>query len=622
MPSRKVVQDSDDEGIANDSPLRQPKGAPDVSSPPANPLAGPSSTGSTELLNREIQIAHTSLLDPSTSSRSSLLSSGPPSISKRRTTNSVEETSTKKPKVTYGARKSQDGLAFISNSDDEASVRPSKRARRTADSELCNNDGCGDESGDHVTTSSSLGVQETVSEGMRLSAPTPRMNDKSRRYQESLTAMPPPEPWASGSTQQDLQSSFVSTVPITGLASSPRVTVSRTRKRAISEIESPKIILGEEIAPSSSAPASSPIKRTSRGEDVALSRSREDADGADDELSLSAVVNSPITSRKQTKAIAKSALIEKHELNKLEMDELLPNPPSENYQPRPSRSRSALAADDLVIPKDFSKRPESLAKKKTKSKLINSAPEAVDQPAGASPKKRQAKAASQADIGSLNEARIDTDVEELLNVKNDLTHDTHTDFEANHVSITKIPSPKPPPPKKSRGRPKKGASVEESVHPALLESVPANKDAGPLTTTITTPAPAPMPAKRGRKNKKPPAEEKSSAIVHKDDMSEDEQKEFIVTSEGVLSDADPNIQPPLESPTTLKEDVPEISKPVSDDSSKPTMSTKTLESPSKSTPAKTEEKKLPGLGKDSPARYRVGLSKRQRIAPLLRVVRK
>ncbi|KAL8912527.1 MAG: hypothetical protein Q9171_002468 [Xanthocarpia ochracea] len=636
MPKRRIVQDSDEEDNADPSPVRQAKRAPAVPSPPASTIvdlnsshqtkpsiqsAGPS-TGSTGQLNREIQSAHISLLEPSTSSPPSLPSFSSPSSLLKQAKAAPEQRGSKKPRITYGGRRSLDDLAFASNSNAEHPIQPAKKAKRATSTLPFANDGSGSESGGQDITSSSLSLEENVVNSKRVSTPAITVKVGSGWCQTSITSMPPPVSRSSEATQQDMQSSFASKIPNTERPSPPLGAVSKTRKRAISEFELPKITLGEEIAPSSSAPASSPVKRVrtaSRRGDSALSNPRKDADGGYDDLLLLAT-DSPITGKKQTRITAKNPSGRNNKVNEPEMDDLIPDTPAENYLPRPSRSRSDLTADTVVIPTDFSKRPESLAKKKTKSKREKTAaPEELDQHARASPQRRYAKRASETILEDLDKTLNDTAMEGRLDVESNAALETTIDLT---ISPTNPPSPKPPPPKKSRGRPKKEANVGDSVHPSILESISVNRSASLETFTVETPAPASIPAKRGRKRKKVPDEEKSSAVVHDDPSSVDGLKDPVSITRGILSDTDPNIRPSTEEPATLKEENPESLKLEPTASSLSAKSTKSTESPNKQTSVKTEERKSLEVGKEIPAGYRVGLSKRQRIAPLLRVVRK
>ncbi|KAL8850377.1 MAG: hypothetical protein Q9221_004697 [Calogaya cf. arnoldii] len=583
MAPPRIVQDSDEEDNADPSPIRQAKRVPEVPSSPAG-------TGSTERLNRDIENAHISLLEPSTSSRSSLPSSDSASNPKKRGANGHEGKMSKKPKITYGGRKSQDNVAFTSDSEDEEPVRNRKRAQSTTNTLPSDSNGRGKGDGDHVTPST------------------------------SDTSMPPPLSKTSGATQQDVQSSFASTVQNTDRPSSPIVAISTIRKRALSEMEYPKIILGDEVAPSSSAPASSPVKRArtaSRSEDDLTSRPQEDVDGGYDELSLS-VTDISVGRRKKTKPIAGSSSAKISAMHEPNIGDSIPDVPTENYEPRPSRSRSGLAADDVVIPTDFSKRPESIAKKTAKSKRQKvAAPEEANPPARASPGRRQTKPASESDLEDLEKARGNTAIMERTGVEIEVI-ESHADSGAP----IKSPTRKKPQPKKSRGRPKKGVVVEESERPSASESFQGDKGDDQEVPAIATSAPAPIPAKRGRKRKEPPVE-KSSALVHEDPPSgdDDEHKESVTATNGILSEADPNIRPIPEISATHGAEVPETPKPESHPPSSVVKPMNPSESPSKQATIKTE-KKLSGAGKDSPATYRVGLSKRQRIAPLLRIVKK
>ncbi|KAI4233168.1 MAG: hypothetical protein LQ352_008276, partial [Teloschistes flavicans] len=434
MPSRRVILDSDEEDNANDSPPRSPELAIEhpstststapinlSSSPHTNqqaPSAGPS-TGSTgksahhyrliELLNREIKDAYNSLVDPSTSrsSRSSHPSSGSPSISKRRATTEFGERPVKRPKVTYGAQRSQDDSAARFDIEDEEPVQKNKWIRLDKDVKKDPADELPEAVGRYQTSSGLLADFGQLEKPIGVASTEQRRKLPDDGPTASGQSMPPPASRSSGVSQQPLQSSIESTWPNTECAASPPAAamrtpaIQRTRKRALSELHSsPKIILGEEIPPSSSAPASSPVKRARtdpEGQDRAFTSSPGKSDDGQDELSLS-TTSSPRSTRKQSKA-AKANISDREQEDRdfalaLKLreeeekevaaqrrrrrnsnkesqptaDDLMPDLPVEQYQPRPSRSRSARTMDDLIVPSDFSKRPEALAKKKEKGK--------------------------------------------------------------------------------------------------------------------------------------------------------------------------------------------------------------------------------------------------------------
>ncbi|KAL8878943.1 MAG: hypothetical protein Q9198_003348, partial [Flavoplaca austrocitrina] len=506
-------------------------------------------------------------------------SSDSTSSSKKRATIPVEERALKKPRITYGGRRSQEDEAATFDSDDEGPVLPRKQPRKISNTVPFKGNGCQTEDGEHAAFSN---------------------ND---------TSMAPPVPRSSGVSQQDLQCSFPSTIPIPERPSSPVRVRPSIQKRARSESESPRIILGDEIAPSSSAPASSPVKRAciaSISRDNSLSQPQDNLDGGYDELSLSTRI-SPINCKKQTYPIARIPSSKIHELDEPDAAYLVPDIPPDNYQPRPSRSRSALAVDDVVIPTDFSKRPESVVKKKMKSKRQKAGkPEQPDQSAKASPARRRAISAGTSDPGHVKNSPKDTSVDECHDIGGQVVLETQAELEADVTSPTK-PSPKTLHPKKSRGRPKKATTAEDREHPAIPVSIPVNDGTAQETFNVPTSISAPGPAKRGRKKKKPLSDELSSAIVHEDPPSADEHKEPPAITTKVLNEADPNVQPLPDTPATFVLQKPETTDLASET---PLMLEKTTNpsgSPTKETTIKQEEKKVSGAGKDSPAAYRVGL---------------
>ena len=513
---------------------------------------------------------------------------------KKRATIAVEERPSKKPRITYGGRRSQEDEAVTLDSDDEGPVLPQKQPRKSSNTVPFKGNRYQTEDGEYAA------------------------------FGNNDTSMPSPVPRSSGVSQQDLQCSFPSTLPIPERPSSPVRVHPCIRKRAKSESESPRMILGDEIAPSSSAPASSPVKRTrtaSIRRDDSLSQRQDDVDGGYDELSLSTRI-SPINCKKQTHPIARIPSSKVHESDQPDTAYLLPDIPPENYQPRPSRSRSALAVDDVVIPTDFSKRPESLVKKKMKSKRQKAGkPEKPDPSAKTSPTRRRAISAGTPDPGHVKISPKDTSVDECHDIGGQVVLESQAELEADVTSPMK-PSPKTLHPKKPRGRPKKATTAEDREHPAIPVSVPADDGTAQATSNVPTSTSAPGPAKRGRKKKKPLSDELSSAIVHEDPPSADEHKDPTALTKKVLNEADPNVQPLPDTPATFGLQKPETPDPVSQTPLTLQKTTNPSGSPTKQTTVKPEEKKLSGAGKDSPAAYRVGLSKRQRIAPLLRIMKK
>ncbi|KAL8818958.1 MAG: hypothetical protein Q9223_002522 [Gallowayella weberi] len=664
MPDRKVIQDSDEEDHGEESPVRQckqavttPSASPnglDISSSPQQkqpqPSAG-SSTASTELLHREIHNAHISLLECSTSSLAppSMPSSTSSAITKLQSTTVLDEERSKKPKTTYGGRKGPGEASFNFNSDDEDPIGPAKRARRATGTGCYQGDEYRGGTRDCITMSTSGNSIKTRRSNTDPSSIPQPIEHKTKRQQEAMTvdgSIFPSASRSSGATQQDVGSSAASRCPTTERASTSPIppaadsefsgvhissseknqlahsgpshsmtssaASSKLRKRAVSMLTPPTILLGEEIAPSSSAPASSPVKGArmdAGGEADQISKLHGHPDHGHDELSLS-VTSSPNATRKLISAGSNVSSTRKKRRYEPELDDLVPDLPPEQYQPRPSRSRSALTADDVVVPADFSKRPESLAKSKKKSKRQKTAAsQESEQPTRKSPKRRQAQVKPRAPEQPTGNESLG---EQIGNDSTPALEDTST-LQPDTVSSTELFPSKPPTPKKTRGRPKKDLIAGQDVNPPALGPLPARENDSQEPSKDTKPASAPTPAKRGRKRKKAPVEGLSSAIIHNDDPASDREPEDPgLPSKTVLTETDPNAQP-------LRDISPKLEKSMGLNTAPLIHASNDVTSPAKD---QTGTKKVLASGKDTVGKYRVGLSKRQSIPSLLRVVRK
>ncbi|KAL8940073.1 MAG: hypothetical protein Q9216_003011 [Gyalolechia sp. 2 TL-2023] len=640
----RVIEDSDEDENNDNSPIRPPKPALERSPALAvnelyNPLqaslrvsAGPSTT-STEALSRDIQDAYSHLLESSTSrsSRSSHLSSGSPLASKRRVTTDFEFGGVKKTKVTYGARKSRDDFHLGALSEDEEPVKMRKRVRISKDAEEDLNEVWGKDE-----DQSSGSTFQNVA-GRHDSSTQPSTSDCGRAPDAS---MPPPASRTPRSSRQLVQSSNGSTFPCTERASCPpsaaddspnipagedddsrsellsvgspgRTTLSnsRTRKRSVSDLESPKILLGEELPPSSSAPTESPTKRARIDCTYQRDTSSKSRSGlGEDELSLPAT-GFPRSKGKRAKSRddeSKTPLTRACQTEELGSDDLVSDLPKENYQPRPSRSRFALAVDDLVIPEDFSKRPEALAKSKKTSKRRNTT--AFE----------EGSRAVEPTAMQHRDSDLQAHIKQVL---------------ASTSEPVKESSPQlSPPRKKSRGRPKKDAAPQEQPTALPVEPLASGKkhtglDSVSLDKQADT---APTPAKRGRKRKKSAAkgdENLAEDILPKNKpLLQDKEREPVTGP--ALAESDPNIQP-----STLFED--HLSVPEEDIKQTISSNTEQIEQPldkspnDSSSPLKLKAEEQKGTPKasvsakqESKTIYRVGLSKRQRIPSLLRIVKK
>ncbi|KAL8772683.1 MAG: hypothetical protein Q9194_004551 [Teloschistes cf. exilis] len=675
MPSRRVILDSDEEeDNANDSPRRSPERVTEhlsrspspapinLSNSPHTNQQAPS-TGSTELLNREIKEAYNGLLEPSTSrsSRSSHPSSDSPSISRRRATTEFGERPVKRPKVTYGSRKSQDYSSARFDIEDAEPVRKNKRIRLNKDFNF--KEDSADEVAhavDHCDTSSGWIADFGKSE--KLNGPT---STEGRRGKSddgptvSHQSMAPPASRSSGASQQPLQSSIGSTWPNTERASSPPAAgmltpvTQRTRKRALSELEtSTKIMLGDEIPPSSSAPATSPVKRARMdmgGQDRALSSSPRKSDDGRDELSLS-TTSSPRSTRKQSKVAKAEISNTEHEdrdfalalklqeeeedkdvttqkrrrgdTNKATQpaaDDLMPDLPAEQYQPRPSRSRSARTMDDLVVPSDFSKRPEALTKKKEKGtgkgKGKRGKSTAVDEPQQSEPQQHEDQLGPDPKSPELEPSAEDA---QRLQSEDPTFNEPDPATLEDPQEPTLLPAPEPPQPpqkkpKKSRGRPKKDA-------PASTTAPDLNQLEEPVGNTANNPA----PAKRGKKKKQKVISEE----IITDEEHEDPKPEIDEVGGGgggVLKEIAINIIHTPILPTPTPKETEEKEEGIDTPSSPKKFKVEKVEVVNiKRETVKTSQG--PGATSETAgglkSLYRVGLSKRQQIAPLLKIVKK
>ncbi|KAL8645727.1 MAG: hypothetical protein Q9210_006549 [Variospora velana] len=668
MPSRKVVQDSDEEDNAGDSPVR-PSGIKIASASTPNaqdgalsespqskrsiPPSGPS-TGSTELLTGEINDAYTKLLEPSTSrsSRASLPSSGSLPASKRRATTDLVQDTVKKPKITYSTRKLQ-GDSFVGGSnDDEEPVTKRKRVRSSVIDQY-SKDGL-EEAVECPATSSHFPTCVGKLNDITQSSSMVRADENESGSDQALAAteasMPPPASRSCGSVMQHSQPSEGSTMLFTEPASSLPLpldnhksskeaqaksppnpddarwnsTTPRAQIRAYTDVKLPEIVLGEEVPPSSSAPPQPPAKRQridSISSNDASSRRCKDMDGGHDELSLSAA-NSPhgkgAVGRRHETAVLKSI-----QLDDSGSENLMPDLPQENYRPRPSRSRSALTSDELLIPEDFSKRPEALAKSKGKSKRrrttefegsrqqdVNDLPNIASTTSNGGPKG--------------NPEDGDVHDEKVIPAGDRDGHDHRGEFESNNRGPARGPSPQPAPAKKARGRPKKDNAAPHAILDSSLIQPPArigNSLGGSSSPTKPTDATI-THAKRGRKSKK------ASAATTDDPVATTEthnSKGVAVVPEKALVESNANIQVSSPSKVGVTEELSTLdtSMAMSKVCDKSSTEARDEKPPHD---AKVEEhtesvKHSPGT-QEGKSVYRIGLSKRQRIPSLLRIVRK
>ena len=438
----------------------------------------------------------------------------------------------------------------------------------------------------------------------------------------------------------------------------------------------------------------STIRECGGNVDLAASRllDAEEQGGPIDELSLSMLGGARTRSSKSDK---KPQLQDRRHKDELGSDEVENSLPKEQYQPRPSRSRSGqVNGDDPVIPVDFSRRPEALVKPKKSKRRKTTAL------AKAAPKYEEEDEEDVIPLFSIQIPAKAVDSESKTSWEDVKPADTnipgvysvaHTAREATSASILPAskkqrgrpqkkamdPSQRTPGAeplvndevqeldaetaedptieetaelsklsalKKQRGRPhKRAAESLEEVPPEsliidndeeepdgdLVEDLPQDPDNNDFLSAAETQA---AKKQRGRPKKKAakPPEVPPSGIE-----SYDESADLTVTKNSRKRKKSTIIEPPIipsadDPPSSLNANSHTRQTPLTETqaNTNPMPSTKSSSSPIKSPQQQPETpQKQKGPDKHSPlqsgkVRYRVGLSKRARIEPLLRVVRK
>ena len=328
-----------------------------------------------------------------------------------------------------------------------------------------------------------------------------------------------------------------------------------------------------------------------------------DTEVGQDELSLSVPEISSRSPAKPAKTLKRKRDTDDKKVDELDADDYAIGIPREHYQPRPSKRRSGGVTEEVVVPTDFSKRPESIAKGKRKTKRHKTTA-------------FQELLPKDEDEGEDEEVKMMPDPRFEIPEKkppNSSTERDQPDVKKNHNTDESRPKVQPEPKQiavangqKKRGRPKKAAThlAEEPVS----DDVEADHDQGDAETEEPTVSATASRSQKMTKTTGPP-----NPIIHEQEGSNnnrattaEEDSEHIPAN--ILNENHGNII--ASEPVANK--IPEIS-------------------PAKSCPPETPRKSAApvpkGPDKHSPissgkVAYRVGLSKRARIAPLLRIVRK
>ncbi len=331
--------------------------------------------------------------------------------------------------------------------------------------------------------------------------------------------------------------------------------------------------------------------------------------------------------------------------DELGSDDLAVGLPKEQYKPRPSRSRSTRNADSIVETVDFSKRPEVQAKAKIKrSKTLGAAvkpdnlielpsfPSAKPEKDHAVNNKSKAKRKRTVDSESTSEAPkkaeeavVDKDTPGVQNVHKALEPDiSAVELLAEHEHPNPLISG--PDSTIQQAVVKQAISAAEPLanHPLPNTSL---QEAQNDSESTSMPKPrgrprksssAPKPRKR-RKTDEPPIEPSEEPIVT--EAANQQTTDGNTDSITALAEQDGNTGPPNPVPSTTTTRITE-GKPA-ENGKEPTPSPKQIIDELQ-TPKRPAKK---GPDKHSPLNsgkvpYRVGLSKRARIEPLLRIVRK
>ena len=289
--------------------------------------------------------------------------------------------------------------------------------------------------------------------------------------------------------------------------------------------------------------------------------------------------------------------------------------PKEQYQPRPSRSRSNRDVDNLVQAIDYSKRPEAALKanKKLKRRKTTSDFTVSSRAAVVEGSLDEAGGLLQSNVWDAKPSLVDEGSPTLAALDNVAESKS---FNTKRVAVdAQVPSAEVAEPKKKRGRPKKQTVAErdeDNVHETPEE--PAQRAKVVIESKAAGPA---QPAKRGRKRKK--TEEELSLFIE-EPVAEDTVASTHHDDSKAIDDISCTIIP-SEAKTKANKTDQALSK-----ESTPTPAPIQPQPPP--APLQTPQKQgKKGPDKHSPLNsgkvaYRVGLSKNARIEPLLRGLRR
>ena len=333
------------------------------------------------------------------------------------------------------------------------------------------------------------------------------------------------------------------------------------------------------------------------------------------------------------KGIYKRKVKDDIHMDELGSDDIAVGLAKEQYQPRPSRSRAHRADDEFLLEVDFSKRPEAVAKAKNKRRRTTGGHVPVHEDAKTEDLPELALDESEASLKARNKRLKATACQSLQTedatvadlpqngiddlVKDDekkktleptqkadqaaIVNAVDADMPQGDVHEDNKPAAKTEEPKKKRGRPRK-KTAEDFAEPSNDEA-PAAPIAKPMEIEKPIKPPPAMKAAERRKTDEPHAQISEERVISDDEDPLQTQTE--TPSNGKLDalvfDANKSKLGPLDSPPRHPQAAPPVQTP-------PNQAQK---GPDKHSPLNSG--KVP---------YRVGLSKKARIEPLLKVMRK
>ncbi|KAL8830849.1 MAG: hypothetical protein Q9191_001206 [Dirinaria sp. TL-2023a] len=711
MGKSKIVRDSDEESGADSdaggehtispSSLRDLSLSPIINLEYSSAPEGPS-TGSTELSNHATLECHSPPPEPMSNDSGFDLNikavssqpSGSTSNSKttrRRATTAFEEPNAKRPLKTYRSKARQHTAEFDRHSDDEGNFEPSRKSKRkNGVRPTCDEKGNDAEDWPQTEDSAAKRVEVMLQEYHAVkddcttsiasfdSAPLLDTSIHNTTYAGIPKVARTQEPHSQPST--------VPTLPTISDVTSANVTPATAAKSSASNeqygivqdmeqsLQSIKAVAEQELSKSSTNKRSRAVFENDSNEahdirpsvkiaqsgtsvqppDDSINAREESAEGHDElaccvsQTSASAGQHRLAHVSEQSQA---TALLHADELG---LDEPIVGLPKEQYQPRPSRSRSQRNDEELMIPSDFSKRPEIAAKKKGSKRRKTTA---LAKP---SPKVEVDDEADSVSPSFSNLEKWDHDTEPIakrfeggVELKDQASDAAQKAWSIVAVEVPQksnppihektaqqAPSSSPQKKKKKRGRPRK-QSAETDTEESTAQAVRNDPEEKPSTLQECTKGGGTQQQQTTRKKRKadpaPPTILEDSASDTDDrpqsqPLSDHGPDIPLSQSEGNKNN---NSNRPNKRRTIDEKEVTTITTSTAEQHRSPPSSTTTTNK--LTTPPKTPQKETPatittntgekGPDKHSPltsgkVAYRVGLSKRARIAPLLKIVKK